>query len=340
MLTAAHPAELLPGTESVHRTALGALYQGDCVAWLRALPDESADMVFADPPFNLKKDYGKGVSDARKDQDYLDWSYAWLNECVRVLKPGGALFVFNLPRWSIEYGAHLNRAGLLFRHWIACRMPKSMPIPKRLSPSHYGLLYYTKGAPRTFNVIRHPVQTCRHCGGEVKDYGGHRDKLNPEGLRLQDVFDAPDEVWEDAPDALPAGEGWSRVDEVWDDVPPVRHARYKHRNANALAPIMLERLVGMVTDPDQLVIDPFCGTGTTAYAAEKLGRRWLSVELGDVRPAIQRLDDHAAGVHPRWESARGKGRTNGKALAPKAKGRKKPSVAGAPELELASPTGD
>ncbi len=313
-----HPSQLLnahpKGVRCVHTTELGAIYQGDCLAWLRALPDDSVDLVFADPPFNLNKDYGKGVSDKMKDDEYLAWSFGWLDECVRILAPGGALMVFNLPRWCIDYGAHLGGAGLLFRHWIACRMPKSMPIPKRMSPSHYGLLYYTKGKPKTFNVVRHPVQTCRHCGGEVKDYGGHRDKLNPAGLRLQDVFDAPDEVWEDAPDALPPGEAWSRLDEIWDDVPPVRHARYKHRDANALAPILLERCIAMTTNPGDLVLDPFCGTGTTAYAAELLERRWLTIELGDTTPAIQRLTDYANGDHPKWETARGKARVNGASL--------------------------
>jgi site-specific DNA-methyltransferase (adenine-specific) len=71
---------------------------------------------------------------------------------------------------------------------------------------------------------------------------------------------------------------------------------------------LLERCIAMTTDPGDLVIDPFGGTGTTYYAAEKLQRRWLGIELGDVEPAIQRLKDHAAGEHPEWESARGIGR--------------------------------
>lgn len=300
----------------VHQTALGELYQGDCMAWLRTLPADSADLAFADPPFNLKKDYGPGVRDDLKAHEYLDWSFAWMDECIRVLKPGGALMLFNLPKWCIEYGARLNRVGLQFRHWIACRMPKSMPIPGRMSPSHYGLLYYTKGKPRCFHVVRHPVQTCRHCGGEVRDYGGHRDKLNPDGLRLQDFFDAPEEVWQAAPYALPSGQAWTLVDEMWEDVPPVRHARYKHREANALAPILLERCIAMTTNPGDMVIDPFGGTGTTYYAAEKLGRRWLGIELGEIDPIVQRLKDHAAGEHPEWESARGRnGRRGGPSRA-------------------------
>jgi site-specific DNA-methyltransferase (adenine-specific) len=305
-----HPKELLPAhapVSLVHETSLGGLYQGDCLALVKNLPDESLDLVFADPPFNLKKLYGKGIKDDMAEQEYLEWCRAWITECVRALKPGGAIYLFNLPKWSIHYGGWLNEMGLTFRHWIACRMPKSMPIPGRMSPSHYALLYYTKGKPKTFNIVRHPVQTCRHCGKEVKDYGGHRKALNPEGLRLQDFFEIPDEVWEDAPFALPKGQGWAELDDMWEDVPPVRHAKYKHRDANALAPILLDRVIAQSTEKGDVVFDPFGGTGTTYVSAEKLGRRWIGVELGEVGPAIRRLNDFAAGEHPEWESARGNG---------------------------------
>ncbi|MEX2154723.1 MAG: hypothetical protein WD825_15380 [Gemmatimonadaceae bacterium] len=57
--------------DPVHTTMWGELYQGDCLDFLRSLPDAGADMVFADPPFNLGKQYGKGISDTLKDDDYL-----------------------------------------------------------------------------------------------------------------------------------------------------------------------------------------------------------------------------------------------------------------------------
>lgn len=308
-----HPSTLVPSRDALaYETDLGALYHGDCIPWLRSLPDDSVDLVFADPPFNLKKLYGGGVSDDLAEHEYLEWSLEWIGECVRVLKPGGALYLFNLPKWSIYYAGWLNEMGMTFRHWIACRMPKSMPIPGRMSPSHYALLYYTKGKPKAFHVVRQPVQTCRHCGGEVKDYGGHRKALNDAGLRLQDFFDAPDEVFEDAPYALPRGKAWVQLDDLWEDVPPVRHARHKHRDANALAPILLERVIAQSTDPGDIVLDPFGGTGTTYIAAERKGRRWLGVELGETEPAIARMKDFLAGDAPEWESARGNGRSGRK----------------------------
>lgn len=93
------------GLQQVYRSEHGILYQGDCLKLLLALPNESVDLVFADPPFNLGKEYGEGVSDQMEAGKYLDWSQQWLEQSIRVLKPGSSLFVFNLPRWCIEYGA-------------------------------------------------------------------------------------------------------------------------------------------------------------------------------------------------------------------------------------------
>ena len=299
---------------AVYQTTLGALYQGDCLPWLADLPDGCADLLFADPPFNLGKDYGRDISDDRQDAEYLTWSRQWLAEAVRVLKPGGALFVFNLPRWLIDYGAFLNQQDMLFRHWIACRMPKAFPRGKKLSPAHYGLLDYTKGEPTTFNKVYIPIPVCRHCGGEIRDYGGHRNKLNIQGLNLMDVFEAPEDVWETATlEDSRHTELWTPAEDLWDDIPPVRHSKYKTRGANELAPIMLERLLALASNPGDLVIDPFGGSGTTYYAAEKLGRRWLGIEIGDTTAATGRLADYSRGHFVEWESARGagNGRRNG-----------------------------
>jgi hypothetical protein len=181
------PAESL-AQNCVLRTDLGSLYHCDCMELLPALADASVDLWFADPPFNLAKDYGDGVIDRLGTADYLAWMRAWLLEGVRLLRPGGSLFVFNLPRWNVEAGHVLNEAGLLFRHWIAIDIKYSLPIAGRLHPAHYSLLYYSKGRPARFSRPRIPVPVCRHCGGDIKDYGGHRDKLHPDGINLSDVW--------------------------------------------------------------------------------------------------------------------------------------------------------
>ena len=248
---------------NVFSSNFGTLYQGDCIEWMRTLPEESVDLIFADPPFNLKKDYGKGIKDDLDPQEYLSWSYNWLDAAIPLLTPGGAIWVYNIPKWNILIGAYLSqKPDLLFRHQVAVSMTMGLPIPGKLIPSHYSLLYFTKGKPRFFERPRIPIELCRHCGREIKDYGGHRNKMHPDGVNLTDV---------------------------WTDLSPVRHKKSKHRVANALPEKMLERVLRISSKEGDTVLDPFGGSGTTYAVAEKMKRKWLGIELGDVDPIIRRL---------------------------------------------------
>jgi site-specific DNA-methyltransferase (adenine-specific) len=273
------PRNLITSMRLAYTTALGKLYEADCLEFLTGIDSDTVHTFFADPPFNLGKRYGRRGSDNVPDDEYLKWSYAWLDQAIRILVPGGALFVYNLPKWLISYGAHLNsNTSLTFKHWIAIDKAHSLPIPNRLSPSHYGMLYYIKGnKPHVFDrdAVRMPIQVCRHCGKDIKDYGGHKKYLNPKGLNLSDV---------------------------WDDIPPVRHRKYKYRTPNELAPQILERVVLLTSKEEDLVCDPFVGGGTTALVAERLNRRWICADLNTVSAAVRRLTDLENGCHPRWNS--------------------------------------
>ena len=245
-------------------TSLGTLYQADCLDVLPELPADTFHTIFADPPFNLNKQYGDRTNDNHPEPEYVAWCQSWIAECVRVLSPGGAFFLYNLPRWNVQLGAFLSELGMCFRHWIAVEQNGRLPIPGRLYPSHYSLLYYTKGKPLVFRRIRTPIDTCRHCGGEIKDYGGHRKAMNPKGVNLKDI---------------------------WTDIPPVRHSKFKSRKrgANSLSTKILERVIEMTTLPGHIVLDPFGGSGTTYAVCEQRGRRWLGIELEDVSAIRDRL---------------------------------------------------
>lgn len=252
--------------EPFYSSSLGTLFAGDCLSVLPHIKSNVVDTVFADPPFNLGKKYGKNFDDEIPDVKYLKWCKDWLDECVRILKPGGSLFLYNLPKWNILLGAHLTERHMEFRHWIAVEISACLPIPGRLHPSHYGLLYYSKGKPKTFRRIRTPIQLCRHCGREIKDYGGHRGAMNPNGVTLKDV---------------------------WTDIPPVRHWKFKSkdRQANALSTKLLDRVIEMSTVPGDLVIDPFGGSGTTFAVCEKKHRHWLGIELDFAPEIMDRIEN-------------------------------------------------
>jgi len=246
-------------------TSMGALFAHDCLKILPRIQDSVVDTVFADPPFNLGKQYRESTNDSLPVAQYVEWCKAWIKECVRVLKPGGSLFIYHLPRWNILIGTYLMELGMEFRHWISVEISACLPIPGRLHPSHYSLLYYSKGKPKTFRRIRTPILKCRHCGGEIKDYGGHRGAMNPNGVTLKDV---------------------------WTDIPPVRHWKFKSRNreANALSTKILDRVVEMSTVPGDIVLDPFGGSGTTFVVCERKERHWIGMEIDYANEIIERLE--------------------------------------------------
>ena len=258
-------------------TSHGVLYDADCLRVLGRMKSGVVDTVFADPPFNIGKDYKNGYDDAAAQTEYLAWCRRWILECCRILKPGGAFFLYATPELAVRF-APIMGERLSFRHWIALTMKGTWPRGKKLYPAHYALLYYTRGTPRVFNRVRLPIETCRHCGGEIRDYGGHRGKMNAEGVNLTDF---------------------------WTDTSPNRHAKFKVRpGVNELKPLIPERAILISTDPGDVVFDPFGGGGSTFQAAEKLHRHWIGAELHDSAHVRKRMEENHplfSGQGPRFD---------------------------------------
>jgi site-specific DNA-methyltransferase (adenine-specific) len=223
---------------------------GDCLEKLAAIPDNTIDVCFADPPFNLDKKYAS-YRDQRSLDSYLEWCERWLVELVRVTKPTGSILVHNIPRWLTYYASILNRHAH-FRHWIAWDA-MSTPLGKTLLPAHYGILFYSKEAKGTkFYEIRAPHKKCRECDAYLKDYGGKKDQMHPFGYLVSDV---------------------------WTDIHRIRHSKRRDPHPCQLPIHLLERLILMTTDAGDIVLDPFLGTGTTAIAARRLQRHYIGIEL-------------------------------------------------------------
>lgn len=244
-------------------TKYGKLYQYDCIAFLGTISDNTFDLIFADPPFNLNKIYPSRMNDSLKEEEYILWQEKWVDECIRVLKPGGSFFLWNLPKWNTLITPLLN-AHLTFKHWISVDIKYSLPIPGRLYPSHYSLLYYIKGKKaNAFHPDRIPMEICPSCQTDLRDYGGYKDKMNPLGVNLSDV---------------------------WYDIPPVRHSKYKKRKgANELSLKLLDRIIEMSSNEGDIVFDPFGGSGTTYVIAELKKRSWVGTEIGPLDDIINRF---------------------------------------------------
>jgi site-specific DNA-methyltransferase (adenine-specific) len=251
----------------------GVLFQGNCLSLLNQMLPDSVDLVFADPPFNLGKSYdSEAFTDTLETKKYMSWCQKWLTAIVRVLRPGGSLFLYHWPKWLIELGHWLNTLTTLeYRSWIALTMKSGFPIKNRLHPAHYGILYYTKrGDKYTFNVVRSRTPVCRHCGKEIRDYGGYREKFKK---------------YEDE-DGIP----WIQISDFWEDTRPARQDKSRRVQVAELPLHIPERAILMASNPGDVVLDVFGGSGSTYHAAQLHGRRWIGCEVGDVTPILRRLE--------------------------------------------------
>jgi site-specific DNA-methyltransferase (adenine-specific) len=228
---------------------INKIVQGDCLEIMRKIPDNSIDVTFADPPFNLKKKYNS-YYDKHEVQEYLAWCKEWLYEMVRITKPTGSIFVHNIPKWLIYFGSYLNEIAI-FRHWIAWDA-MSTPLGKTLLPNHYGILYYVKSKDFKFYDIRMFHKRCRNCHYILQDYGGKKSQMHPFGPLVSDV---------------------------WTDIHRIRHKVRRDEHPCQLPIHLLERLILMSSDEGDIVLDPFIGTGTSAIAAKRLGRRFIGIDI-------------------------------------------------------------
>jgi len=256
---------------------MNKILQGDCLELFKNIPDNSVDMTFADPPFNLQKKYTT-YKDNLDFEKYLSWCERWIWEMVRITKPTGSIFLHNIPKWLTYYAAYLNKFAN-FKHWISWDAPTA-PMGKSLQPAHYGILFYTKAVKESkIYELRYPHKRDRKQGYLWKDYGGKKDGLHPFGPLVSDV---------------------------WTDIHRIKHNAKRDTHPCQLPIHLLDRLILMATDENDIVLDPFSGTGTTAISAKRLGRRYIGFELDKkyVEISKQKLEqiDYISKIGDSWVS--------------------------------------
>ncbi|MCD6436061.1 MAG: DNA adenine methylase [Clostridiales bacterium] len=229
---------------------INKIIEGDCIELLKELPDNSVDISFADPPFNLKKKYSK-YEDDLEENIYLEWCKEWMFEIVRVTKDSGSIFIHNVPKWSIQFAYYLSSISD-FKNWISWKALTGPPNRRNLQPTHYVFLYFAKNLKNNIAyAVRGKHPRCRKCNYLHKDYGGKKSIIHPFGPLLGDV---------------------------WTDIYRCRHKKTRDSHPCQLPIHLLERMILMSTNEGDIVLDPFIGTGTTGIAAKRLGRQYIGFD--------------------------------------------------------------
>lgn len=262
-----------------------SIYQGDCIKTLNDAPEGWIDLVFADPPFNIGYLY-HGYDDSKKTEDYLQFSEDWMRAVHRSLKPTGSFFLAIGDEYAADLAVIARRKiGFHMRNWIIWHYTFGQQTKKMFAKSHTHILYFTKSAPVvsqekfTFNADAIRVKSARQT-----TYGD--DRANPKGK-------VPDDTWFLRPQETTMVENGYR--DLADDAARLEFfdplcdtwyvsrvcGTFKEREGwhGCQMPIaILDRIIKAASNPGDIVLDPFNGSGTTTVSAALLGRRYIGID--------------------------------------------------------------
>ncbi len=273
------------------------VYVGDCRDVLAGLPDRGkVDLIFADPPFNWDVPYDEW-HDGMPRAEYERFTFDWLDACIGALAQSGSLWV-NIPDdTAAEAIVHLKRRGLTMINWCIWHFRFGQHRESSFILSKVHVLYFVKDpAQRTWNPndILEPSD-------RASIYADPRTmaKAHNKGMRV------PMDVW--------YGQYWGRIQG--------NNKERRHQHHNQIPEAYLERVIRVCSNPGDLVLDPFLGSGTTSTVARALGRRSIGIEYSPV------------GAESAWQRILEGPVRIGKALGQSTaifKPRRKPTSAGAP----------
>ena len=259
---------------SVFQTEFGKLYKYDAIEFLKTLENESVDLIFADPPYNIRKAEWDTFS---SQKEYVEWSMEWIKEAHRVLKRNGSLYICGFSeiladlKWS---------ASSLFKgcKWLIWFYRNKGNLGNDWGRSHESILHFRKSKDFIFNIddVRipyneHTLKCPKRTQAETSHFSNGGKKQyewtpNPLGAKPKDVF----------------------------EIPTISNGSWEKTIHKTQKPIeLLRKIILSSSNEDSLILDPFGGSGTTYAVAEAYGRNWIGTELNDEYCSVieKRLND-------------------------------------------------
>ena len=228
---------------------------GDAIEALSTVPDESVNLIFADPPYNIGKNFN-GLKDKwESDEEYLKWCYQWLDLCIKKLKSAGSFYVMTstqaMPYFDIYLRTKLTILSRIIWHYDSSGVQ---------AKNYYGSMY-------------EPILFC------VKDKDDYI--FNAQDILVEAKTGAKRKLV-DYRKSIPTVYNSKKVPgNVW-EMPRVRYRMDEYENHPTQKPIaLLERVILASSNKGDLVLDPFSGTFTTSFVAKRLGRQSIGIEINE-----------------------------------------------------------
>lgn len=237
----------------------------DALDALKTLPDNSVDLIFADPPYNIGKNFNGKIEKWDNEESYLEWCYEWLDLCIQKLKPSGSFYVMTATQFMPYFDIFLRKKLTVLSRIVWSYDSSGVQAKKYYGSMYEPILFCVKDKNNyTFNSDDILVEAKSGAKRKLIDYR----KAVP---ALYSSVKVPGNVWE-----------YTRV----------RYRMEEYENHPTQKPIaLLERIIKASSNEGDLVLDPFSGTFTTCFVAKELNRNSIGIELQDeyVKIGLRRL---------------------------------------------------
>lgn len=237
------------------------IFQGDVIDILeKNIGDNSVDLIFADPPYNIGKDFN-GRKDAwESDESYLNWCYRWLDLCMDKLKENGSFYVMTSTQFMPFFDIYLNKKLDILSRIVWAYDSSGVQAKNYFGSMYEPILFGVKNKKNyTFNSNAILVEAKTGAKRKLIDYR----KNPPQPYNTEKV---PGNVW---------------------DYPRVRYRMAEYENHPTQKPIkLLERIIKASSNEGDTVLDPFSGTFTTSFTAKKLNRKSIGIEIDETYTKI------------------------------------------------------
>ncbi|TET34438.1 MAG: site-specific DNA-methyltransferase [Planctomycetota bacterium] len=234
-------------------TELNVIHKGDCLKLMKDLASECCSLVIADPPYSLGKDFGnnkiwQGV------EEWLPWCREWLSECVRLLSKDGSIFIYGIHHFLCFLHCELYKLGMNYRRQIIWHYENGWAGYTKTLAAHYEpILWFSKSPEFIYHPIREPYKSTERLKHKITKNG---------------------KVWTPHPEGRLAGDVWK--------FPTLAGRRFKKEKVDhpTQKPLSLtDRIVKHFSNPDDLIVIPFAGSGTECLSAITHGRRYWGAEI-------------------------------------------------------------
>jgi len=243
------------------------IYFQDCITLMKQMENNSVDLIIADPPYNLKKNFGNKSDHWDSVEEWVDWSKQWIDESIRILKPTGNIFIYGIHHYLCYLHCYLYEKGMHYRRQIIWHYENGFSGYKTLNAFYEPILWFSKSDDFTFHEIREPYKSTERLKNKITKNG---------------------KVWNPHPDGRLAGDVWS--------FPTLAGKRFENEKVDhpTQKPLILcDRLIKYFSNPNDTVFIPFAGSGSECVSAKNNGRNYIGAEINAkfIEIANKRLTD-------------------------------------------------